>query len=484
MLCPKCGQIMGEMICGSCGYDGSRDYLRFPTLFHDIPEAAEKPASAEQALAQKAQYDAASSLEEAADSPETFKAAALLFEQLARQGYRDSAERARKCREKAEELQAAKPSNDPEPVPPEKNPEVIPEQHGGKKEKEKKGLLAVVLGLAAVAVLALIIWKLAVPGTGPQPQASPDNVGVSLSATAAPSSAPAVTATPKPTQEPTTELASDFSYTLNNDGTATISKYNGTESVLYIPSSIDGHSVTSIGNSAFNGCSGLSSASIPDSVTSIGNWAFSGCSGLTRVTIPNSVTSIEDSAFRNCRWLKNVYYGGAKAQWEAVSIGSYNDYLTNATIHFNSAVTLVPTPEPTSETISASANDFSYTVNSNLTVSITEYNGTESSLSIPSFIDGRSVTSIGNSAFNGCSGLSSVSIPDRVTSIGNWAFSGCSRLSSVTIPNSVTSIGNSAFRNCRCLKDVYYSGTEEEWEAVTIGSYNDSLTNATIHFNS
>ena len=65
-----------------------------------------------------------------------------------------------------------------------------------------------------------------------------------------------------------------------------------------------------------------------------------------------------------------------------------------------------------------------------------------------------SVTSIGDDAFQDCSGLTSVTIPNSVTSIGYAAFSGCSGLTSVTIPNSVTSIGKYAFKGCKCLTSV------------------------------
>jgi len=95
----------------------------------------------------------------------------------------------------------------------------------------------------------------------------------------------------------------------------------------------------------------------------------------------------------------------------------------------------------------------------------------------------NSVTSIGSSAFCYCTSLSSVTIPDSVTSIGQCVFIYCSSLSSVTIPNSVTSIDANAFLDCTSLKDVYYTGSQSDWKKISIDSYNDSLTNATIHYN-
>ena len=156
--------------------------------------------------------------------------------------------------------------------------------------------------------------------------------------------------------------------------------------------------VTSIGNYAFWGCTGLTSVEIPNSVTSIGNSAFAYCTGLTSVTIPNSVTSIGDEAFWGCTGLTSVEIPNS-----VTSIGNYA---------FNECTGL------TSVTI------------------------------------GNSVTSIGNRAFDGCTGLTSVEIPNSVTSIGNYAFTYCTGLTSVTIGNSVTSIGYDAFRDCTGLKTV------------------------------
>ena len=209
------------------------------------------------------------------------------------------------------------------------------------------------------------------------------------------------------------------------------------------------NSVISIDVSAFLSCISLTSVSIPDSVTSIGGSAFFDCRSLTSVTIPGSVTSIDTSLFDSCTSLTSVTI------LEGVtSIGTYS---------FVGCTSLTSVSIPDSVT---SIGESAFMSCSSLT-----------SVSIPD-----SVTSIGERIFCACSSLTNASIPEGVTSIGYATFSGCSNLTSITIPNSVATIGEKAFADCRKLTDVYFDGTEEQWNKISIANGNEPLLNATIHY--
>ena len=196
-----------------------------------------------------------------------------------------------------------------------------------------------------------------------------------------------------------------------------------------------GSGVTSIGEYAFEDCTSLTSIVIPDGVTSIGDSAFAWCDKVESITIPDSVTSIGDWAFAYCSGLKSITYQGTVEQWNAIDKGEdldaeTGDYVVRCTdgdIHAH---------DESGEFI------IKYGV-------LRKYQGAGGDVVIP---DG--VTSIGDWAFYVFSVLTSIVIPDSVTSIGDWAFVGCEKLTSITIPDSVVSIGAGAFNDCSSLTSI------------------------------
>ena len=246
------------------------------------------------------------------------------------------------------------------------------------------------------------------------------------------------------------------------------------------------NSVTSIGYGAFSDCDGLTSVEIPNSVTSIGDVAFLDCSSLTSVVIPNSVTSIGSDAFRDCSALTTATVG---CSWKKKPLYDFGENVTvNATLHsYENGICTVcgenslnfevdgiyyKITSPTNKTVAVTyrgSNEYSYSNEYSGAVTIPEfvtYNGNTYNVTsiggnafddcsnLTSVVIPNSVTSIGYRAFFGCSSLTSVVIPNSVTSIGYYAFEGCSSLISVVIPNSVTSIWDSAFRGCSSLTSV------------------------------
>ena len=212
-----------------------------------------------------------------------------------------------------------------------------------------------------------------------------------------------------------------------------------------------GSGVQNIGNDAFADCYGMTDITIPDGVTSIGDSAFDGCSALTEISIPGTVSSIGDSAFYGCSALTEISIPG--------TVSSIGDSVFSGC----SALTEISIPDTVS-----SIGDSAFSRCSALT-----------EISIPS-----TVSSIGSYAFSGCA-LREVEIPQGITSIQTRTFQYCTQLTKITIPDSVTSVEICAFDNCPVLKNVYYGGTEAQWEGMYVDNYagnNSALLDATLYF--
>ena len=232
------------------------------------------------------------------------------------------------------------------------------------------------------------------------------------------------------------------------------------------------NSVTSIGYSAFLGCSSLTSVTIPNSVTNIGDYAFSGCESLTSVTIPDSVTIIGSVAFSDCTSLTSVTIPDS-----VTSIGS-------AAFEGCSSLTSVTIPRSVTSIGDWAFSDCYFTSENFVNNSNVELDDSSKPTIVDTDDKGFCIKDNELVRMRPTYAIGEVTIPNSIASIGRAAFYNCESLTSVTIPNSVTSIGSYAFYDCTNLANVYYSGSQSDWNKITIGDYNECLTNAALHCSS
>ena len=255
------------------------------------------------------------------------------------------------------------------------------------------------------------------------------------------------------------------------------------KSRLYMPSMAIPNSVTAIGNNAFSGCGNLTSISIPSSVTSIGENAFSGCSNLTSVSVKkgtplpineNTFTSRTNATLFVPQGSKDNYLAAdywqefkeiveinttpsnvinfADANVKAICVASW-DFDDDGELSESEAASIT---DPSlghvfrNKSYITSFDELSYFIGLT-SIGSEAFSGCSG---LTSVVIPNCVTSIDYDAFYNCSGLTSITIPNSVTSIGDWAFSTCSGLTSMTIPNSVTSIGTGVFSNCNGLTSL------------------------------
>ena len=225
--------------------------------------------------------------------------------------------------------------------------------------------------------------------------------------------------------------------------------------------------LTSIGESTFSGCNGLSSVSLPEGLTSIGESAFEGCSGLSSISLPDGLTSIGSSAFSGCSGLSSISIPGSV---NSIGNSAFDDCNGLKTLRI----------EDGSDELNLGYNKYVGKYDSNWGLSVAEglfydcpleslylgrdlkYDASEyagfspfySKTTLKTLNFGDAVTSIGDYAFYGCSELSSISFHDGLTSIGDYAFYECSGLSSISFSDGLTSIGEWAFYDCSGFTSV------------------------------
>jgi len=337
-----------------------------------------------------------------------------------------------------------------------------------------------------------------------------------------------------------TYISGDYEYTILNDGTAEITKYNGSAAEVEIPLVFTEYIITRIGNYAFKGCTGLAKVTIPEGVTRIGDMAFVDCESLVTVSIPDSVISIGRDAFSGTALYYNTYnidnwQNGllyiddflvdvrpsmlpmlmvvVKDGTTVIADGLFSQCFKLTSVTIPSSVTnlgegLFPIYPSAMENVSVERNNKNYSSQDGVlfnkdkteliyypkanartsyvipdSVKTINKSAFERCTGLTSITISNSVKIIDDHAFEGCTGLSKVTILEGVTSINFMAFRNCNNLTEVYLPRALDVIGSYVFENCPNIKDVYYNGVEKNWNKIFISdSGNSCLFNADIHF--
>ena len=240
---------------------------------------------------------------------------------------------------------------------------------------------------------------------------------------------------------------------LTSIGNSAFSGFTNLEGIV-IP-----ESVTKIGRCAFYKCKSITEANIPAGITVIKDCTFYGCEKLSRIYIPATVTTIEMEAFDKCSSLTDVYYGGTAEQWAQIDVdytswGGTNLALKTATIHYLAE-------EPKFGTCGENAT---WTLYSNGILSIDgtgpmyDYAQSGSTAIQPTASTVAAPWSEMRNRIN------TVVIQEGITHIGSNSFCGCTNLNAAILPDSLSSVGDSAFADCANLTNIYFSGSQEEWD--------------------
>ena len=225
-----------------------------------------------------------------------------------------------------------------------------------------------------------------------------------------------------------------YTYSLDEDENATITKFMGNASALMIPSELDGYTVVAIGNDAFRGNKNIRSVIIPDTVKKIGASAFADCTNLGNVILSSNLEEMESEAFARCELLTDIEIPKSlttcHVQWEHIvgsTEGPFYECSGLENVRFESGTNKI------AKRLFAGCTGLK-------------------EISIPNI-----VTVIGEKAFEGCTNLKEIEIPESVTEIEWCAFSQCSNMETVVINNGVKQMDANAFAGCKKLSNITLS---------------------------
>ena len=240
------------------------------------------------------------------------------------------------------------------------------------------------------------------------------------------------------------------------------------------------NSLISIGDYAFAACKSLTSITIPNSVTSLGNYVFSDCTSLISVNIPDGIETFDCQIFNNCNSLKSIYFGKnlnaisnfnnlhLLSSFEEIVVSDENNYyrfINNGLYSYDLKALIFVAPSVSGSFVVENGVNKIYNYAFQNCTSLTSVTLPDSvnSIGINVFQNCTSLTSVtfsgnlnylGSNAFQNCTSLTSVTLPDNLNSIERYTFQNCTSLASVTLPENLTNIYEYAFFGCSSLNDL------------------------------